>query len=59
MKRHYAEKIRTMNEKNAQFRRRGDGNYANYNFNDDDYDYDYDYNYDHYRRIYRRDYDRD
>lgn len=36
MKRHYADKIRTMNDKNAQFRRRGEGNYANYNFNDDD-----------------------
>ena len=36
MKRHYADKIRTMNDKNAQFRHRGEGNYANYNFNDDD-----------------------
>lgn len=36
LKRHYADKIRTMNEKNLQYRRRGDGNYANYNFEDDD-----------------------
>ena len=36
LKRHYADKIRTMNEKNSQFRRRGEGNYANYSFNDDD-----------------------
>jgi hypothetical protein len=27
-----------MNEKNSQFRRRGEGNYANYSFNDDDDD---------------------
>lgn len=40
LKRHYADKIRTMNEKNSQFRRRGEGNYANYNFNDDDEDED-------------------
>lgn len=25
-----------MNDKNAQFRRRGEGNYANYNLDDDD-----------------------
>jgi len=36
MKRHYADKIRTMNDKNAQFRRRREGNYANYNLDDDD-----------------------
>lgn len=36
LQRHYADKIRTMNEKNMQFRRRGEGNYANYNFTDDD-----------------------
>lgn len=54
---HYAEKIRTMNEKNSQFRRRGEGNYANYNFDDDDdeeeneqYNRRYGYTY---RRIYR------
>lgn len=41
LKRHYADKIRTMNEKNSQFRRRGYGNYANYNFNDDDDDDEY------------------
>lgn len=55
---HYAEKIRTMNEKNSQFRRRGEGNYANYNFDDDDDDeeeneqYNRRYGYT-YRRIYR------
>lgn len=41
LKHHYADKIRTMNEKNTQFRRRGYGNYANYNFNDDDDDDEY------------------
>ena len=50
--------IRTMNEKNSQFRRRGEGNYANYNFDDDDDDeeeneqYNRRYGYT-YRRIYR------
>ena len=29
-----------MNEKNTQYRRRGEGNYANYNFTDDDDDDD-------------------
>ena len=38
LKDHYAEKIRTMNEKNSQFRRRGEGNYSNYNFTEDDDD---------------------
>ena len=54
---HYAKKIRTMNEKNSQFRRHGEGNYANYNFDDDDdeeeneqYNRRYGYTY---RRIYR------
>ena len=36
LKQHYADKIRKMNDKNAQFRRRGEGNYANYNFDSDD-----------------------
>ena len=38
---HYAEKIRTMNEKNSQFRRRGEGNYANYDRDEDDEDDEY------------------
>ena len=34
-----------MNDKNAQFRRRGEGNYANYNFeSDDDEDADSNHN---------------
>lgn len=56
---HYAEKIRTMNDKNLQFRRRGEGNYANYNLSDYDEDdeaefarYGYDYPR-YYRRYYR------
>lgn len=59
LKQHYADKIRTMNEKNVQYRRRGEGNYANYNFNDDDEcedDYEYRYNRDYARnsrRYYR------
>ena len=52
MKRHYAEKIRTMNDKNLQYRHRGEGNYANYNFSDDD-EYEDDFNY--YPRYNRRD----
>lgn len=36
LQKHYADKIRKMNEKNSQFKRRGSGNYANYNFDDDD-----------------------
>lgn len=40
LQQHYANKIKKMNEKNSQFRRRGSGNYANYNFNDDDDDDD-------------------
>lgn len=38
LKQKYAKKIREMNEKDNQFRRRGSGNYANYNFTDDDDD---------------------
>ena len=55
LKRHYADKIRKMNDKNVQFRRRGDGNYANYNFYDDDEDEEEEDNYNmrNYRRYYR------
>ena len=55
LKRHYADKIRKMNEKNVQFRRRGDGNYANYSFYDDDEDEEEEDNYNmrNYRRYYR------
>jgi len=55
---HYAEKIRTMNDKNLQFRRRGEGNYANYNlsdYDDEEEDFEY-YNHDYphyYRRYYK------
>lgn len=56
LKRYYADKIRTMNEKNLQFRHRGDGNYANYNFDDDD-DYEEE-NYGYYNRGYMRNYPR-
>ena len=56
LKRYYADKIRTMNEKNLQFRHRGDGNYANYNFDDDD-DYEEE-NYGYYNRDYMRNYPR-
>ena len=55
LQRHYAEKIRTMNDKNLQFRRRGEGNYTNYNFSEDDYemnDYNYEHDYNNYRRGY-------
>jgi len=55
LKQHYAEKIRTMNEKNLQFRRRGDGNYANYNFDDDDENEE---EYGYYPYEYRRSYPR-
>lgn len=57
LKRHYADKIRTMNEKNSQFRRRGEGNYANYNFTDDDDDCE-DEDFDYYNRNYMRNYRR-
>ena len=55
---HYAEKIRTMNDKNLQFRRNGEGNYANYNLNDynsDEEEFEY-YTHEYpqyYRRYYR------
>ena len=46
LKQHYAEKIRKMNDKNSQFRRRGEGNYSNYNFHDyEDDDDESDFNY--------------
>ena len=55
----YANKIRELNMKEYQYRRRGEGNYANYNFDDDDCEYTYhDYRYydaipmGHYRRYY-------
>lgn len=53
LKQHYAEKIRKMNDKNSQFRRRGEGNYSNYNFHDyeDDDDDESDFNYARGRRI--------
>lgn len=57
LKRHYADKIRTMNEKNSQFRRRGEGNYANYNFTDDDDDCE-DEDFDYFNRNYMRNYRR-
>jgi hypothetical protein len=53
LKMKYADKIRELNMKDYQYRRRGSGNYANYTFeddDDDDYAYDYDYNYNTYRR---------
>ena len=43
LKAKYAEKIRQLNNTDYQYRRRGAGNYANYNYDDDD-------NYAHYRR---------
>ena len=55
LQRHYADKIRKMNEKNVQFRHRGDGNYANYNLPDDDCE-DEDEN--EFARMYDRDYRR-
>ena len=53
LKKHYADKIRTMNEKNVQYRHRGEGNYANYNFGGDDDDDDEYYE----RYMYGRGYD--
>lgn len=52
LKAKYAKKIREMNNSDYQYRRRGSGNYANYNYDDDD---DYAYRryerdrYEHYR----------
>lgn len=47
LKAKYADKIRELNMKDYQYRRRGAGNYANYNYDDDD---DYAYTYNNYRR---------
>ena len=47
LKAKYADKIRELNMKNYQYRRRGEGNYANYNYNDDE---DYEYGRNSYRR---------
>lgn len=56
LKAKYAEKIRKMNMRDNQFRRRGNGNYANYNYDDeDDEDFAYEYHYPMYRRNYNRD----
>lgn len=57
MKMKYADKIRKLNEKDSLFRRRGSGNYANYN-NDDDCEDDDEFTYRNYRNNYRRYYDR-
>lgn len=54
LQQHYADKIRKMNEKNTQYRRRGEGNYANYNFDDDDDDDEFNYDRNDYRRNSRR-----
>lgn len=56
MKQKYAKKIRELNEKDSQFRRRGDGNYANYSFNGDDDDEDEDFEYRRYARMRREPY---
>lgn len=51
LKAKYAEKIRKLNMRDSQFRRRGMGNYANYNFDDDDDDEEeFGYNRSNYRR---------
>lgn len=55
LKAKYADKIRKLNMKDSQFRRRGMGNYANYNNNfaddDDDDEFTYRYHYPMYRRM--------
>ncbi len=56
MKQKYAEKIKELNMKDHQFRRRGSGNYANYNYSE--YDDEYDYNYNRYYHNYPSDYRR-
>ena len=55
LKAKYAEKIRKLNMRDSQFRRRGMGNYANYNFDDDDDDdeEEFGYNRTRYRRYMR------
>lgn len=50
----YADKIRELNMRDYQYRRRGSGNYANYNFDDDDDDDDYEYRRNYRRSNYRR-----
>jgi hypothetical protein len=55
MKAKYAEKIRRMNMKDSHFRRRGMGNYANYNYEDDDDDDEFTYHYPWYNNRYPRD----
>ena len=52
LKAKYAEKIRKLNMRDSQFRRRGMGNYANYNFDDDDDDDEEEFGYN--RTRYRR-----
>lgn len=49
LKAKYANKIRELNMRDYQYRRRGAGNYANYNYDDDDCE---DYSYNEYRRYY-------
>ena len=57
LKAKYADKIRQLNMKDYQYRRRGAGNYANYNYDDDECDYTYDPSrryYEHPMHDYRR-----
>ena len=49
LKAKYANKIRELNMRDYQYRRRGAGNYANYNYDDDEEE---DYSYNEYRRYY-------
>ena len=50
LKAKYAEKIRKLNMRDSQFRRRGMGNYANYNYDDDEDDENFGYEHQNYRR---------
>lgn len=50
LKKKYAKKIRELNEKDSQFRRRGEGNYSNYNLIDDEDEDEEDYTYKRYSR---------
>ena len=54
LKAKYADKIRELNMKDYQYRRRGSGNYANYNFDDDCDEDDYEYRRNYRRNNYRR-----
>lgn len=54
LKAKYADKIRELNMKDYQYRRRGSGNYANYNFDDDCDEDDYEYRHNYRRNNYRR-----